>query len=1783
MKQHQQQHAELVETDDSSLTNSRSSTPPLYDEDDPAALLRKQQQDAIQNRFQRKSPNSNDTKWRDKMNVTANYKWSKKKASPRLFQSSPRGSPPSTLQRGQEASNEVMMNLSAVKRSSPTSRDQMSNVTGTSTEITTNRSVDVHRKLFPNRSTTAQYKARLRKHQQKKWSPPPRKPIEIKSLLSDSVTEATEESTQQPLYPGSMPMGRLGQHVGQEKLQENVQQQHARKDSVGSIQDNSLTSSVGVETGVYAVPKSEPALKRVFRQNHPIDGISPIQQQKQQQRHASAIALTRPQSPLEDKQTEYRVPRASEFPPRAPASREKPASSIASNPFMVKYSARESPLNERRGLYDIGSPQSPNASSDGGWTPVPLSSSGMISEDFVLDLDHTPDAAKPVTTALFSADRIPSTSKSPFDKLYRPPRDDPSYDSSAVGPPDIHRITATQLKSPATDAPGVCLADDNERDDDDEEEAYRVTPKIGSPAVESPQAAVTSAPPAIPAKEETNEGEKQVSPRSLPLNRTRRRALLQRRRRWPPHEHEHETGEADSGSAENGRSSSQSLHENTGRVDPLSIASFEKMPAASVRRNLFLTDNEQEDEWSRRPSNNGTSPTDLDGARQMKSDNRREVTGSTPVQDSEFVSSPVIKATNEHVPPWKARLQKEMPAKAKKSTMEVNEKGNSNDKQPTREFMPPWKRKLIEQGQFAKKEASTGKHDDPDSNTPTQREYAPPWKLKQMAIKASPAGGNHEIVPVNTPEPKSDYTSPWKQTALEKRSPKMNSTADTGAVPSSETLRENIPKWKFELMKKKGLVKADQLVTPEANGKPEETTPKPRQTPPCAKLSVRDRVNKFSSPTEETNDAVSPWVSRSKTPLVRYEVKETCLVQSAPPRLCSGDRVVALSGETHDSSFISTSSSRSKRSHSEALDEPGQSNEVDREGPEDDSEDAVQSPRKSIKTTRSTRQSRVSAKLLGAASAQADPSVASGPSLDERRASRNSFVLAAHLAATADEVSPQDRYRRRFRYTDDTTATDGSREISDVQSLKSFFEASVATIPSDEDNDDRTVESLRSKFEPIPEKQDEPNGVSKMRAMWENPKSASSGRSAAEGNDIFTKFEPKTKRWTPPATNNTRRTFKALNGSPAVASAANTARVSSAPSKLQLQTRPSRSPPPKPEDMDPRRQTQEQAAIAKDQWEPTADGPKVMSVAERIRALKSKQSPDTGKKQPAVAPSVSARNVPGNARSSPEPSSTNRDLPRDPPAANESQRVRPDGAAGPKEEISPKEEALHRPGAAQFGAFPSVKDRVSAFSSGKTQQSSHVQSNAPGRTLWHPESKNRIRSYSDRHLNSQGENDQAQHVMSIPSDEKAGKGAKSHVRRGSDASSGGTTGTDSEYDDGVTLDLSVAEISQLTNPTCIQSKDEAGADSSSEASSEHTSDVNRGSNVEGKHPSEASSSQTSEAAAPLIARIRFSDDASGSVNSTKGAVPSRTRSTTSAARWEPLTPVVDETTEPARQSPDGTQETAWSPDEIQATFPVESNVKTGAAKINKVWQPFQGENRESSSSFGTSFTTPDPFEMAISESTSFGRMSENTPVRRNTGRSPPPIRSSPEESKRSPAHGSPFSRTHPSQRDQNQVSAGLYRSATPRTPQSSPKNDDAIVGDPRSSTDTRLPTGTGISKHALLMSKLRSLKEARIRRNAATGFHRNSVFPSERQSNPRPPAGNSNRGSPPASALAPFLRPETSRQNSRPSASNRYPDRTPESSRYAPDDERSLSTRSLSTKSSTQFGGHKFVESLELD
>ena len=119
---------------------------------------------------------------------------------------------------------------------------------------------------------------------------------------------------------------------------------------------------------------------------------------------------------------------------------------------------------------------------------------------------------------------------------------------------------------------------------------------------------------------------------------------------------------------------------------------------------------------------------------------------------------------------------------------------------------------------------------------------------------------------------------------------------------------------------------------------------------------------------------------------------------------------------------------------------------------------------------------------------------------------------------------------------------------------------------------------------------------------------------------------------------------------------------------------------------------------------------------------------------------------------------------------------------------------------------------------------------------------------------------------------------------------------DSEgFDDGVTLDLSIADVSQLTNPTGLQSKEDPSDFSiNDDDSSEKSSSGQRTVPVEteGHGPSEASSSQTSEAAAPLIAltmkRFSHSDDGS--------------RSFDRANKWEPIAPAIDERGEETPQS-----------------------------------------------------------------------------------------------------------------------------------------------------------------------------------------------------------------------------------------------------------------------------------------
>jgi hypothetical protein len=348
----------------------------------------------------------------------------------------------------------------------------------------------------------------------------------------------------------------------------------------------------------------------------------------------------------------------------------------------------------------------------------------------------------------------------------------------------------------------------------------------------------------------------------------------------------------------------------------------------------------------------------------------------------------------------------------------------------------------------------------------------------------------------------------------------------------------------------------------------------------------------------------------------------------------------------------------------------------------------------------------------------------------------------------------------------------------------------------------------------------------------------------------------------------------------------------------------------------------------------------------------------------------------------------------------------------------------------------------------------------------------------------------------------------------------------------VTLDLSIAEISQLTNPTCLQSQ-ASGNDSDGGAASDHTSAA--GEQV-GKGPSEASSSQPSEAMVPLIARMRFSDDGSASVHSSKLA----SNGHLDDLKWQPLT-AVDETARTPRTKKD--QESAWSPDDINATFPVSSSHFDDAfAAGDKLWQPLQADNWETSPSFRTDWTPPaiDPYETPTSEA----RLSDATPIRRNTAIKPitqgdshrpshiqrdakgRPLsggfRPSPE--KRLPRiDGAPFRRTHPTRYEANRKEQGVASETSPKKhaaastipsqmtssinetfPQSSPPsrmqgpNSPVVSATPRSSplqplegpaadqeaaliTEGPPPqTSSGNSKHALLMSKLLSLEEARL-------------------------------------------------------------------------------------------------------
>jgi hypothetical protein len=171
--------------------------------------------------------------------------------------------------------------------------------------------------------------------------------------------------------------------------------------------------------------------------------------------------------------------------------------------------------------------------------------------------------------------------------------------------------------------------------------------------------------------------------------------------------------------------------------------------------------------------------------------------------------------------------------------------------------------------------------------------------------------------------------------------------------------------------------------------------------------------------------------------------------------------------------------------------------------------------------------------------------------------------------------------------------------------------------------------------------------------------------------------------------------------------------------------------------------------------------------------------------------------------------------------------------------------------------------------------------------------------------------------------------------------------SDSDYSDGVTLDVSIADVSCLTNPTALRSKEGNSFQSASHSSSK-SSIVADLMETEAKQ-SEASSSQTSEAAAPLLAAAlglrRSSDDASVF----EGFFSARFLSN-SISRWENLAKGESSTRDELEyvNKQDVGTDNGWDLQHVHDRLSPASFKKEGFAKFDSSttdWNAFLAESR----------------------------------------------------------------------------------------------------------------------------------------------------------------------------------------------------------------------------------------------
>jgi hypothetical protein len=306
--------------------------------------------------------------------------------------------------------------------------------------------------------------------------------------------------------------------------------------------------------------------------------------------------------------------------------------------------------------------------------------------------------------------------------------------------------------------------------------------------------------------------------------------------------------------------------------------------------------------------------------------------------------------------------------------------------------------------------------------------------------------------------------------------------------------------------------------------------------------------------------------------------------------------------------------------------------------------------------------------------------------------------------------------------------------------------------------------------------------------------------------------------------------------------------------------------------------------------------------------------------------------------------------------------------------------------------------------------------------------------------------------------------------------------SDSEFSDGVTLDLSIAEVSNLTTPTALMSRtgtDRSVCGESSDPSSKSIDVIE----VEAKR-SEASSSQPSEAAAPLLARALGlnpkSDELSANSFFAKRALIanhwSKTSSLDSTGKPAEVRRVEDE--QETKESSDDSFNAGWDLTRIESSFPLtESTSADDIFDFESEWKPFLA-------------TTPKT-----------GLAGAKTPTRSNiSARFLPSSRLYPETSRMIPSEPptvqpiaqttttpSLFPRTNPRDDDPStwRRRAGVTLASIRRETQPPVQSIERLpVRLPPTTRSSSVLTERIGNRHAALMARLKALKEARQRRMA---------------------------------------------------------------------------------------------------